>query len=186
IPRAASYSGARVDPVAMGIDLDDKALKQILEPQKNEYSAKFLNKKSLKPSELGLAAIPPSDEGLAGIATKRIIRSHVLSFALLRRLRFGAGPGGDVAIRTFIAAALIDAMVRSDSELQLRANCHLVEKEAPRLSLDRRFGERLELEPLTIETADGLLEEAYRAASAHGVDWNGVTLAVKGNDLIWG
>lgn len=186
VPRPASYSGARVDPVAMGLNLDNEKLRQILEPQANEYSPKFLGKKSLKTSELGLAAIPPSDEGLAGIATKRIIRSHVLSFALLRRLRFGAGPDGDVAIRALVAAALINAMVRSDSELQLRANCHLVEKEAPRLTLDLRFGKTLELEPLTIEAADALLEEAYQAAQPHGVEWSGVTLAVKGNDLIWG
>lgn len=185
-PRAASYSGARVDPVAMGLDLDDKALKEILEPQKTEYSAKFLSKRSLKPSELGLAAIPPSDEGLAGIATRRIIRSHVLSFALLRRLRFGAGPEGDVAIRALVAAALVNAMVRSDSELQLRANCHLVEKAEPSLSLDLRFGRRLDLQPLTLEAADVLLEEAYRNAEPHGVEWNGVTVAVEGNELIWG
>jgi len=185
-PRAASYSGARVDPVAMGLDLDEKRLRAILEPQKHEYSAKFIGKRALKVSELGLAAIPPSDEGLAGIATRRIIRSHVLSFALLRRLRFGAGPEGDVAIRALIAATLIDAMVRSDSELQLRANCHLVEKEPPRLTLDLRFGERLELAPLSVEAADALLAEAYEAARPYGVEWNGVTLAVAGNELIWG
>ncbi len=184
-PKAASYSGARVDPVAMGLNLDDKALKAILDPQKHEHSSKFLAKKSLKPSELGLAAIPPSTDGLAGIATRTIIRSHVLSFALLRRLRFGQGPNGDAAIRAFIAAALINAMARSDSELQLRANCHLVEKAPPEVRLDQRNGKHLALEPVTVENGDALLSEAYAAARQYGVDWHGATLKVTGNDLIW-
>lgn len=185
-PREAKHSGARVDPVAMGLDLDAKGIQSILEPQRHEYSAKLASSKSLKPSTLGLAAIPPGTDDLAGIATRSIIRSHVLSFALLRRLRFGKGPDGDAAIRVLIAAALINAAVRSNSELLLRANCHLVESSTPEWKLDQRNGNHLQLEPLDIAAADDLLSAAYEAAKGYGVVWGGVTMAVTGNDLIWG
>lgn len=185
-PRPAKFSGARVDPVAMGLDLDAKGAEAILEPQTHEYSKKFLEKKTKKASELGLGAIPPSDEGLAGISTREIIRSHVLSFALLRRLRFGQGPDGDANIRALIAATLLAAMARSDSELHLRANCHLREVAAPEVLLDLRNGEELALSPITIEQSDALLAAAYEAAKPHGVDWTGVTLRVTGNPIVVG
>jgi len=66
-------------------------------------------------------------ETLAGVACHRIVRSHVLSFAALRQIRFGAGPDGDAACRALLAALALAALARSDAELVLRANCDLVE-----------------------------------------------------------
>lgn len=184
-PRPAAHSGARVDPVAMGFDLDKRQIADIVGPQQAEYSPKLLSK-SLKPSQLGLGAIPPQADGLAGIATRAIIRSHVLSFALLRRMRFGAGPEGDVAIRTLVAALLLSAMARSDSELVLRANCHLTEASPSDVRLDQRYGESLAIAPLTVAHTDALLEQAYDLAKEHGIDWSGVSLHVEGNPIIVG
>lgn len=186
-PRPAEHSGARVDPVAMGLDLSQPEMDEILKPQAHEYSKKFLKSKSKKPSTLGLGGIPPQADGLAGIATREIVRSHVLSFALLRRMRFGLNdPAGDAAVRALIAAVLLNAMARSDSELFLRANCHLTEASAPEVKLDLRQGDDLELEPITVELADALLEEAFDQAEPYGIEWRGVTLEVDGNPTIFG
>lgn len=186
-PRPAEHSGARVDPVAMGLDLSQPQMDELLKPQAQEYSQKFLKSKSKKPSTLGLGGIPPQADGLAGIATREIIRSHVLSFALLRRMRFGLDdPAGDTAVRALIAAVLLNAMARSDSELFLRANCHLTEAAPPVVKLDLRQGEDLALDPITVDLADALLEEALAQAEPYGVEWRGVSLAVEGNPTIFG
>lgn len=185
-PQPAMHSGARVDPVAMGFELDKAGIERILSPQKDEYSPKLVKKAGLKASNLGLGAIPPQADGLAGIATREILRSHVLSFALLRRTRFGLPPQGDAAIRVLIAATLLNAMARSDSELYLRANCHLTEAGAPVVRLDQRQGKSIELAPITIRLADELLEQALAEASKHGVVWGGPTLNVEGNPTIFG
>ncbi len=170
----------------MGFDLTSAQLLKILEPQKGEYSDSFLKTKQLKPSHLGLGGIPPQADGLAGIATREIIRSHVISFALIRRLRFGKGAEGDAAIRVLVMATLLNAMARSDSELYLRANCHLAEASAPVVRLDRRQGDTLELAAITIQQADLLLEQAYGIASGYGVEWQGTTLHVTGNPTVFG
>lgn len=132
--------------------------------------------------------MPPTLEQLAGVACERIIRSHVLSFATLRQMRFGAGPDGDAACRALLAALAINGLARSDAELYLRANCDLVEASAPVLTLDRRDGLADSLERLTVATADALLADALQhAESAAGVQWNGVALQVTGNqDVIAG
>lgn len=185
-PRPARHSGARVDPLAMGFKMDASDLKKILEPQKHEYSSALKSSAQLKVSQLGLGAIPPTADGLAGIATQDILRSHVLSFALARRMRFGKGPEGDAAIRVLILAVLINAMARSDSELYLRANCHLTEASESVVRLDGRHGKAIELNPITVSQADALLEEAYAAASKHGIAWHGTSLEVLGNPIILG
>lgn len=186
--QVARHSGARVDPVAAGLDIKQSDLKAMVELQKDELGKSVLEKaagKKLKPSELGFGSIPPGVEALAGIATSEIIRSHVLSFALLRRLRFGRGPDGDASIRALLAAVLLNALARSDSELYLRANAHLVEASAPEVKIDLRAGKRVDLKPLTIDVMDELLEHAYaEARDAAGVSWTGQVLKVTGNPVV--
>jgi CRISPR-associated protein Csb1 len=112
----------------------------------------------------------------------------VLSFATLRQMRFGAAPEGDTACRALLAALALNGLARSDAELYLRANCDLVEASAPVLALDRRDGQSDSLERLTIAAADALLADALQHAErTAGVQWNGVTLQVTGNqDVIAG
>lgn len=79
---------ARVDPVAASIQLDKADIKKIADRQKDELSEKTYKKVS-KASELGLGNIAPSLESIGTVACSDIIRSTVLSFAMLRQLRFG-------------------------------------------------------------------------------------------------
>jgi CRISPR-associated protein Csb1 len=188
--------GARVDPVGMSIELGEAALKEMATSQRAELSGKTYDKvikeaakaagdKRVSASMLGLGGIPPSLETLAGVACHRTIRSHVLSFATLRQMRFGAGPEGDSACRALLAALALNALARSDAELYLRANCDLREASAPVVEIDQPGGGRMALSALSIESADALLAAALEAAEkAAGVRWQGVVLRVTGNPAI--
>lgn len=195
---AAKKGGARVDPVGMQVKLSGSGLKAIAEAQRSELSpktydgivkqAKAAKGDGVSASSLGLGGIPPSLTALAGVACEHIIRSHVLSFAALRQIRFGASPEGDVACRALLAALVLNALARSDAELSLRANCDLVEAGPTVVSLDRRHGSTEELTTLSIEEADDVLSAALsRAESVAGVAWHGVVLTVRGNpDIVAG
>lgn len=191
--------GARVDPVAMSVQLTPAELEKLLDAQEHELSPKLVKKlraevakgKKAKGevlfsgSSLGLGGIPPQLENLGGVSCRRIIRSWVLSFAALRQLRFGSDAQGNVAGRALLAAFGLAAMARSERELYLRANCDLVESAAPTVTLDERFGNKRELQPVTVEAADALLAEAIEAARNAGVaDWSGQVLKVTGNPVI--
>lgn len=187
----AHRSGARVDPVAASAQLTGRVLKQLAEGQDGELSAKVMNKvNKIKDAEvksasvLGLGSIPPGLEDVAGIATKRIIRSHTLSFATLRRLRFGGSPERDAAARALLAAVALWGLTASYADGYLRANCHLVESEAPHFVLKGRFGQGEDVEPLTLADADELLAAALERATANGIRWEGQILAVTGNPAV--
>lgn len=194
----AKKGGARVDPVGMQVKLSGSALKAIADAQRGELSPKTYDEiikkantdkgEGISASALGLGGIPPSLTALAGVACEHIIRSHVLSFAALRQIRFAAGPEGDVACRVLLAALALNALARSDAELSLRANCDLVESRPTVVTLDRRHGRVEELTTLSIEEADQVLAAALRRAEAEaGVSWHGVTLSVRGNpDIVAG
>lgn len=187
--------GARVDPVGMQIQLSEADLRALTERQRSELSAKTYKKvvgeagkrdgKQAAASTMGLGGIPPTLEALAGVACQPIIRSHVLSFATLRQIRFGAGPEGDAACRVLLAAIALNALARSDAELYLRANCDLREHSPATVELDQRNGARLPLSSLSIEAADALLKEALAVAERDaGVSWNGPVLQVTGDPAI--
>jgi CRISPR-associated protein Csb1 len=187
--RPSRRGGARVDPVGMQINLTGADLKKVADAQRAELSTKLYDKAvkaaggkgEISASMLGLGGIPPTLDALGGVACDRIIRSHVLSFATLRQMRFGAGPEGDAACRALLAALALNALARSDSELYLRANCDLRERESAKLDIDQRGGGRDDLEPLSITEADVLLDAALAAAEEKaGVRWNGVVLRITG------
>ena len=181
--------GARIDPVGMRIDLGDKERKAIAEAQKHELSAsthKSASGKNGKASTLGLGGIPPSLEQLGGVTCQAIIRSHVLSFAALRALRFDSPtPEGDVAGRALLAALALNGLARSDAELLLRANCDLVETGPAVVALDKRYGQKESFEPLSIDQAQELLSAAIdHAIQAANLTWDGSVLVVEGNPAI--
>lgn len=178
-------SGARVDPVGAGIYFDQKTATEIGGRIGRPLDKKDVKNGKVSGSAFVIGAIPPGVEALDGIAASRIVRTRVLSFATLRSMCFGKGSDGDAAIRALLAAVAINGMVRADSELLLRANAHLVEAEAPKTLLHARYGEAIEIDPLTVEEADKLLEDAY--ANAHdvaGVVWDGQTLEVAGEPAV--
>jgi CRISPR-associated protein Csb1 len=194
----ALKGGARIDPLGMRIELTGPALKDLAERQRAELSRKTYDKaikaaaaakgdKRAKASPVGLGGIPPTLGELAGVACRRIVRSHVLSFAALRQIRFGAGAKGDTACRALLAALALNGLARSDAELVLRANCDLVEAGPTRVTLFERGGTTNEFAPLTVAAADELLAAALaHTEQAAGVVWNGVTLRVTGDPAIAG
>lgn len=180
--------GARVDPVGMKIDASPQALRDIAERQADELSAALrekAGKKAAKAALLGLGGVPPTLGTLGGVACDRIIRSHVLSFAALRQLRFGAGQSGDAAIRALLAALALNGLARSDAELLLRANCDLREASPTVASLDQRGGQQWKHTPMDIGQADSLLSVALQHAQTEaGVQWEGQVLQVTGDPAV--
>jgi CRISPR-associated protein Csb1 len=190
--------GARVDPVAMQVRLGSAAMIAIADAQRGELSPKLYDKivraakaaddKSEAPtsaSTLGLGGIPPTLEQLAGVSCTRIQRTHVLSFATLRQIRFGSTPDGDATCRALLASLALAGLARADAELYLRANCDLVEAGPTRVEIDQRGGTTETVEPLTITGADALLAEGIeRAAGVAGVAWAGQVFAVEGNPTV--
>lgn len=192
IPDPGRRGGARIDPVGMQMQVSGTALKQMAEAQRSELSASNFAKvskqadgakdKPVGAAELGFGGIPPALSSLGGVACEPILRTHVLSFAALRQIRFGAGPEGDAACRALLAALALAGLARSDAELCLRANCDLVEDGATAMTLDQRGGRELALSAPDIAAADALLEAALqRAEQLAGVTWTGLALSVMGN-----
>ena len=183
--------GARIDPLGARIQLDRAGRKAIADAQKDELSKKTYDNSIGKNEKeglarLGIGGIPPSLEQLGGVTCQAIIRSHVLSFAALRALRFDSPtPEGDVACRALLAALALNGLARSDAELLLRANCDLVETGPAVVTLDRRYGQKESFEPLSIDQAQELLSVAIdNATQAANLTWDGSVLVVEGNPAI--
>ena len=183
--------GARIDPLGARIQLDRAGRKAIADTQKEELSKKTYDNSIGKDEKeglarLGIGAIPPSLEQLGGVTCQAIIRSHVLSFAALRALRFDSPtPEGDVACRALLAALALNGLARSDAELLLRANCDLVETGPAVVTLDKRYGQKESFEPLSIDQAQELLSAAIdHATHAANLTWDGSVLVVEGNPAI--
>jgi CRISPR-associated protein Csb1 len=81
--------------------------------------------KKVRPSEINHGNIAPSIQPL-GITCDHVEHTFVLSFAALRRLRFGT-PERDVAGRALLAALALLALVEQDTRgYALRSRCDLV------------------------------------------------------------
>ncbi len=191
-PEPNLAGGARVDPVAARVQLDRETMTALADNQRDELSrknyksilaeAKAAGKGLTSASKLGLGAIPPSLEALGGVACSQIIRSHVLSFATLRQLRFGLSAEGDIARRAVLAALGLVGMALANEELYIRANCSLVEVDYPETVLDERYGQKRSLAPITVEQAGQLLREAVdHAVKVAELDWHGQVFEVQGD-----
>ena len=181
--------GARIDPLGMKLEITDKDRKAIADAQKNELSKGTYNnavKEKKQLSILGLGGIPPALKQLGGVACQAIIRSHVLSFSALRALRFDCDtPEGNVACRAVLAALALNGLARSDAELLLRANCDLVEAGPTVVTLEKRYGQKETLDPLSVDQAQGLLTAAIEHAEREAdLTWDGSALVVEGNPAI--
>ncbi|WP_246958051.1 type I-U CRISPR-associated RAMP protein Csb1/Cas7u [Brachybacterium sp. Marseille-Q7125] len=188
--------GARVDPIAASIKVDAATVTRIADQQKDELSKKTYERivKDAKAkaaagknvgAALGLGSIPPSLESLGGVACRRIIRRTVLSFAALRQLRFGGAPEQDAAIRAALASVALLSMALADEDLYIRADCDLVETEAPTVILDGRYGRTVQLSPITSEAAIALATEAIdHATQVGGLDWQGQTFDVQADPAL--
>lgn len=195
IPRRG---GARRDEVAPSVRVSPKDLEMLVDAQQDELSPKNVEAlrrtaqkakagTTVSAAALGLGSIPPVLETLGLVACRQIIRSHVLSFSSLRQLRFGGDLDADVACRSLLAALALAALVRSNEELLLRADCDLVEASAPAFSLDLRNGQGEKLDRLDRAVADELLGAAIeRAEKQAGIRWEGQVFDVVGNPIVHG
>ena len=134
------------------------------------------NAKQVRPSEINHGNIVPSVQ-ILGVTCDHAEHTFVLSFAALRRLRFG-GPEKDAAGRSLLAALGLVALTEQDARgYALRSRCDLVCDRSP--EKDKRPDEAcngrtpLELvrpdgaaEPIEIdcETARTLYKDAFKVA----------------------
>lgn len=185
IPRRG---GARLDSLAAAYGKDKDKLKkltaQLFESQLEPGQVKDKEKLD-RLSHVGLGHVPPSLDELGLISCSTIIRSHVMSFATLRQMRFGLDTEGDVACRALLAALGYNLTLRSYAEPFLRANCDLVETAMPEMVLDGRYGksQTLEFTP-ELDHADEILEQAIAAAVKAGIRWEGQEFVIEGNSLL--
>jgi CRISPR-associated protein Csb1 len=188
--------GARIDAVGMSVQLSGDQMLAIMSDQRDELSAKLIDKietaakrrgeKGNSGSVLGLGGIPPVLETLGAVSCARITRTHVLSFAALRQLRFGTDAQGDTACRALLASYALAGLARADAELNLRANCDLIEGGPTSVKLDARGGQHAELDALSIADADALLKNAIaEAEKSAGIRWEGQIFEVIGNPSIY-
>lgn len=138
-----------------------------------------VNAKQVRPSEINHGNIAPSVQPL-GITCDYLEHSFVLSFAALRRLRFGGSAEKDAAGRALLAALGLLALTEQDARgYALRSRCDLVCDGITPLELVDANG-TTESVQLDREAARALYQEAFNAARAEAIGFNllGVPLAL--------
>lgn len=133
------------------------------------------NAKQVRPSEINHGNIVPSVHPL-GITCDHLEHSFVLSFAAMRRLRFGGNAEKDAAGRALLAALGLLALTEQDTRgYALRSRCDLVCDGAASLELVHADGSG---EPVIIDrkTARELYNSAFGEAKRHGFSFLGEPL----------
>ena len=124
------------------------------------------NAKEVRPSEINHGNIAPSVQPL-GITCDHAEHSFVLSFAALRRLRFG-GPQRDLAGRSMLAALGLLALAEQDARgYALRSRCSLVCDGRAPLELVHPDG-TTEVVDMERAAARALYHQAFQAAQGAG------------------
>lgn len=172
-------TGSRIDP--LGIRASVKVYRS---PDGSWDFEKHASAKELKPSEINHSNIAPTVKDL-GVTCDYVLHSQVLSFAGLRRLRFG-GETPDVAqrrngdARTALAALGLVAILGQDAAgYFLRSRCDLVpEPGSGGFEIVKADG-TTEPFALDLEAAVALFREAVDAAKAAGLPWNDDDLVLK-------
>jgi CRISPR-associated protein Csb1 len=135
--------------------------------------------KEVRPSEINHSNIAPSVSQL-GVSIDYAVHSFVLSFAALRRLRFGT-PTENLPAQTALAALAVAAITAQDrSGYFLRSRCDLVPEANSGTSfqiIDADGG----VETVELDSGDAsrLMAEAVKAANAAGIGWNDQDLVLK-------
>jgi CRISPR-associated protein Csb1 len=123
--------------------------------------------KKVRPSEINHGNIMPSVEPL-GVTCDYALQTAVITFAGLRRLRFGDKPAHDAAARAYLAALGLLALLEQDaSGYSLRSRCDLVCEGSSPLELVS-FDCGAETFDLDVVAARALHEEAFNEACAAG------------------
>lgn len=138
--------------------------------------------KKVRPSEINHGNIAPSIEPL-GVTCDHIEHTFVLSFAALRRLRFGGGEK-DSAGRNLLAALGLVALAEQDVRgYALRSRCDLVCEGRSPLELVHPEGTTTSLE-LDRSRARSLYEQAFKAAEKAGFALSADPLRLRPQDKL--
>ncbi|SFW22706.1 type I-U CRISPR-associated RAMP protein Csb1/Cas7u [Nitrosovibrio sp. Nv17] len=173
-------TGSRMDPLGI--------LRKV-EVFKGEYgwstsdAAAGKKAKKVRPSEINHGNIAPSVQPL-GVTCDHLEHSFVLSFAALRRLRFGGGEERDSAARAFLAALGLLALAEQDARgYALRSRCDLVCDGRAALELVHPDGTT---DAVSIDRAGAhkLYMDAFEAARAAGFQLSGTPLALTPQDKL--
>lgn len=136
--------------------------------------------KEVRPSEVNHSNIAPSLQRL-GVTVDHLLHSFVLSFAALRRLKFGESAERNTAAQTTLAVlGLLSCLAQDRAGYFLRSRCDLVPEEGETESFEilRANGSR---EPfsLSLDEACALLKEAAARATKHGQGWRSDDLVLE-------
>ncbi len=121
---AGRRTGSRIDP--LGIPRSIEVFKDSDGDWAHDKADLGKSAKAARPSEINHGNIAPTIDML-GVTCDHALQTVVVSFAGLRRLRFGADPERDLAARTYLAALGIAAAVEADRQGRaFRSRCDLV------------------------------------------------------------
>jgi CRISPR-associated protein Csb1 len=138
--------------------------------------------KKVRPSEINHGNIAPSVQPL-GITCAHVEHTFVLSFAALRRLRFGGGER-DSAGRTLLAALGLLALAEQDLRgYALRSRCDLVCEDRAALELVRPDGATEDLSA-DRDAARALYQDAMEAARSAGFKLSAEPLRLSPQDKL--
>lgn len=127
--------------------------------------------KAGRPSIINHGNVTPSVQPL-GITCDYLEHNFVLSFAALRRLRFGGSPEKDAAGRALLAALGLLALREQDARgYALRSRCDLVCDGVTPLELVHANGATTSVQ-LDREAARALYQEAFSTARAETIGFN--------------
>lgn len=128
------------------------------------------NAKKARPSEINHGNIKPTVQPL-GITCDHLEHGFVLSFAALRRLRFGGDPEKDAAGRAMLAALGLLSLTEQDARgYALRSRCDLVCEGSAPLEVVHADGSA-ESVTLDRESARKLYSSAFQAAQEAGFNF---------------
>lgn len=158
-------TGSRIDPLGIPRSIE------IYKDESNwAFDKSKLGKKAkqVRPSEINHGNIAPSVDQL-GVTCAYALQTQVLSFAGLRRLRFGTDEAKNLAARAYLAVLGIVAMIEGNRQgMALRSRCDLVcENGLAPLELVAFDGSTREV-AIDAESAVRLHEDAFEAAKAAG------------------
>ena len=122
---AGKRTSSRIDPLGIlgSIDIYRDPDTKAWDTDKEKLGGKA---KEVRPSEINHGNIKPSVDDL-GVTCDHALLTQVLTFAGLRRLRFGTDPERNQAARTYLAALGLVAMTEADRHgHSFRSRCDLV------------------------------------------------------------
>ena len=179
IQTSGRRTGSRIDP--LGVLRKVKVFKGEDGWSTTKASA-GKNAKEVRPSEINHGNIAPSVQPL-GVTCDHIEHSFVLSFAALRRLRFGRADK-DVAGHSLLAALGLVALTEQDARgYALRSRCDLVCDGRAPLELVRSDGST---EAIVVDRAQAraFYDTAYHAAQSAGFALSPEPLKLKPQDKL--